>query len=198
MKISISFHLFIIDIHGMMKIQYMMLMLMLKVHLNLKLINVNIEYLQSGAFIKNRPLEWRFDKELAGSGALGIECISRGAKQAVFVDSQKESLQTIKTNLKNDLSQAKLIKADYIDALYMLSKLNLKFNLVLLDPPFDSDYTEKTLYLLHKNDLLEDGAIIMCEMNSKKVLQNYPQKYIIIKNKSYGTISVMLLKYNKE
>ena len=134
----------------------------------------------------------------AGSGALGIECISRGAKQTVFVDSQKESLQTIKTNLKNDLSQAKLIKADYGDAIHMLSKLNIKFNLVLLDPPFDSDYAEKSLYLLHKNNLLEGDAIIMCETSIKKVLQNYPQKYIIIKNKSYGTIGVTLLKYIKD
>ena len=134
----------------------------------------------------------------AGSGALGIECISRGAKQVVFVDNQKESLQTIKINLKNDLSQAKLIKADYTDAIYMLSKLNIKFNLVLLDPPFDSDYIEKTLYLLHKNELLEQDAIVMCEMSSKKGLQNYPKKYIIEKNKSYGTISVTILKYSKD
>ena len=134
----------------------------------------------------------------AGSGALGIECISRGAEQVVFVDNQKESLHTIKVNLKNDLSQAKLIKADYTDALHMLSKLNIKFNLVLLDPPFASDYTEKALYLLHKNNLLANGAIVMSEMSSKKVLQNYPQKYIIEKNKSYGTISVLILKYIKD
>lgn len=134
----------------------------------------------------------------AGSGALGIECISRGAKNVVFVDNQKESLQTIKQNLKNDLSQAKLIKADFIDALYMLSKLNIEFDLVLLDPPFDSDYLEKTLYLLHKYNLLSDDAIVMCEMSGKKVLQNYPQKYIIEKNKNYGTISVVIMKYNKD
>lgn len=134
----------------------------------------------------------------AGSGALGIECISRGAKQVVFVDNQKESMQTIKTNLKNDLSQARLIKADFTDAIYMLSKLNIQFNLVLLDPPFASDFAEKALYLLHKNSLLADGAIVMCEMSSKKGLQNYPQKYIIVKNKSYGTISVDILKYNKD
>lgn len=134
----------------------------------------------------------------AGSGALGIECISRGAKNVAFVDNQKESLQVIKQNLKNDLSQAKLIKADFIDAIYMLSRSNVKFDLVLLDPPFDSDFIEKSLYLLHKHELLNDGAIIMCEMNSKKVLQNYPQKYIIVKEKYYGTIGVHILKYNKE
>ena len=134
----------------------------------------------------------------AGSGALGIECISRGAQSCVFVDNQKESLAIIKQNLKNDLSQAKLIKADYTDALYMISKTNIKFDLVLLDPPFDSDYLDNCLYLLHKNNLLNNNAIIMCEMSSKKELQNYPQKYIIIKNKNYGTISVSILKYNKD
>lgn len=134
----------------------------------------------------------------AGSGALGIECISRGAKSCVFVDNQKESLQTIRQNLKQDLSQAKLIKAEFIDAIYMLSRLEKQFSLVLLDPPFDSDYLEKSLYLLHKHNLLEDGAIVMCEMSGKKVLQNYPQKYIMLKEKNYGTISILILKYNKD
>lgn len=134
----------------------------------------------------------------AGSGALGIECISRGAKNVVFVDNQKESLQTIRQNLKNDLSQAKLIKADFVDALYMISKLNIEFDLVLLDPPFESDYLEKSLYLLHKYSLLAPDATVMCEMGSKKVLQNYPQKYIIEKNKNYGTISVSIMRYNKD
>ena len=134
----------------------------------------------------------------AGSGALGIECISRGAKQVVFVDNQKESLSTIKINLKNDLSQAKLIKADFSDAIHLMSKLNTKFNLVLLDPPFASDYLEKSLYLLHKYELLEDGAIIMCEKPSEKGLQNFPKKYILLKTKSYGTIAVEIFKYNKD
>lgn len=134
----------------------------------------------------------------AGSGALGIECISRGAEQVVFVDNQKESLSTIKINLKNDLSQAKLIKANFDDALHQLAKQNIKFSLVLLDPPFASDYLEKSLYLLHKYSLLEDGAIIMCEKPSEKVLQNFPQKYILLKNRSYGTIAIDLFKYNKD
>lgn len=134
----------------------------------------------------------------AGSGALGIECISRGAQHVVFVDMQKESISTIKTNLKNDLSQATIIKSDFSDALYSLSKQNIKFNLVLLDPPFASDFIDKSLYLLHKYNLLEDNAIIMCEKACKKDLQNFPHQYIIIRDKSYGTIGVCILKYNKD
>lgn len=134
----------------------------------------------------------------AGSGALGIECLSRGANSVVFVDNNKQSINIIKQNLKNDLTGVTLINAEYTEAIFNLSKQNKKFNLVLLDPPFNSDYLENALYLLHKNNLLEDGAIVVCEKASKKVLQNYPQKYIIEKYKTYGTISIEILRYNKD
>lgn len=134
----------------------------------------------------------------AGSGALGIECLSRGAKSVTFVDSNPQCINIIKQNLKNDLTDTTLINNDYDNALHNLSKTGVKFNLVLLDPPFDSDFLENSLYLLHKNNLLEDGAVVVCEKATKKVLQNYPQKYIIEKCKCYGTISIDILKYNKD
>ena len=133
----------------------------------------------------------------AGSGALGIECVSRGAKKVVFVDNQKESIKTIKINLKNNLEGVELINTDYEDAIFALSRRNQKFNLVLLDPPFESDYLEKVLYFLHKKELLDDGAIVMCETSSKKLLQNYPQKYIMLKEKEYGYVKVVIFVYNK-
>ena len=133
----------------------------------------------------------------AGSGALGIECLSRGAEQVVFVDSQKESIKTIKKNLRNDTDGTELINNDFQEALFLLSKKNYIFDLVLLDPPFDSEYLEKTLYLLHKKELLVDGAIVVCEMSEKKVLQNYPQKYIMMKEKDYGTVKIVIFEYQK-
>ncbi len=133
----------------------------------------------------------------AGSGSLGIECLSRGAKKVTFVDSNMDCLKMVKKNLRNVLDDVVLIKNEYEDALHNLSKTEEKFDLVLLDPPFNSDYLEKTLYLLHKKDLLNDGAIILCEKATKKVLQNYPQKYIIKKNRNYGTIMLTIFEYVK-
>ena len=133
----------------------------------------------------------------AGSGALGIECLSRNAKSVVFVDNQNESIKTIKRNLRNFDDNVELVMSDFEDALHNFSKQNKKFDLVLLDPPFESEYIERALYLLHKNNLLDSGAIVLAEMNSKKVLQNYPQKYIIIKERDYGTIAIKVFEYNK-
>ncbi len=134
----------------------------------------------------------------AGSGALGIECISRGANWVTFVDNNKECQKVVGKNLKNDWSGCEFIVADYDLALHKLGKLGKIYNLVLLDPPFDSDYLEKSLYLLHKNGLLDNNAIVMCEMNIKKDLQNYPQRYIIEKQKVYGIIKVDILRYKKD
>lgn len=133
----------------------------------------------------------------AGSGALGIECLSRGAKKVVFVDLQPESIKTIKRNLRNFADDTELVEAEFEDALHKFSKQGKKFDLVLLDPPFDSEYIERALYLLHKNNLLENGTIVLAEMNSKKLLQNYPQKYIIIKERNYGTVAIKVFEYNK-
>lgn len=133
----------------------------------------------------------------AGSGALGIECVSRNAKKVVFVDNQPESIKTIKRNLRKFDDDVELVLSDFDAALHNFGKQKRQFDLVLLDPPFDSDYVEKALYLLHKNNLVRDNAIVLAEMNSKKMLQNYPQKYIMIKEREYGTIAVKIFKYNK-
>ncbi len=145
--------------------------------------------------------EYIYDKEVldlfAGSGALGIECLSRGAKHVTFVDNQKESIKTIGQNLKNEFEGTTIILGDYEETIFKLARQNKKFDLVLLDPPFESDYIEKVLYFLHKKDLLNDHAIILCETSSQKLLQNYPQKYIIKKNKNYGTIMLTIFEYVK-
>ena len=127
----------------------------------------------------------------SGSGAMGIECISRGSKECTFVDIEKDAIDIINKNIKKAKfeNESKVIKSDFIS---FLNSTNQKFDLVFLDPPYDSDYYEKSLCLLKQNDLLNKNAVIVVE-SSKDVVPNIPSYYEITRQKFYGTVCVSLL-----
>ena len=131
----------------------------------------------------------------AGSGAMGIEAISEGAKKVYFVDNNKEAKKIIDKNLVNIKEDCEIIILDFIDALYHFNKRNIKFDLVFLDPPYDSDFGEKAISLLKDLKLLEKDAIIVLEQESKKCLQNPISGFIIEKSRKYGIANVTILKY---
>ena len=80
----------------------------------------------------------------AGSGALGIEAISNGASKVYFVDNNKEIEKVLKKNLR-DMSNYEIIINDYNKALKSFRDNNTKFDIILLDPPYDRHYINKIL-----------------------------------------------------
>ena len=128
----------------------------------------------------------------AGSGALGLEAISRGASEVTFVESNKEAVKIIEKNLARVTETHDIYNMDYIEALKRFESMGKKFDLVLLDPPYASDFAEK---LLRKFHLLNKNAIIVYEQESKKCLQNDDNEYIIEKTRAYGTAKVVIFKY---
>ena len=128
----------------------------------------------------------------AGSGALGIECLSRGAKTVYFNDANPESKRIIEKNLKGNLTGAEILNLDYVDALMAIKN---KLDLVFLDPPYASDFGEKALYILVNKNKLNNGATIVFEHSAKNCLQNLPKGCIINKMKSYGEIAVSFISF---
>jgi 16S rRNA (guanine(966)-N(2))-methyltransferase RsmD len=96
-----------------------------------------------------------------GTGALGIEAVSRGAKEVVFADKDYRSINLTKQNLKNLGIEARVITGDYKDVLKSLT--GEKFDLILLDPPYKSGVYEEALKLIKNYSLLSDNGIIVCE-----------------------------------
>lgn len=131
----------------------------------------------------------------AGSGALGIECLSRGAKKVFFVDNNPQAKQVILKNLIRVVEPYDIDIFDFKVALMTFKKQNLKFDLVFLDPPYNSDYGEIALDLMAELKLLNKGATIIYEEDCKKNLQKDREEYIIKKCKTYGLASVTLLEY---
>lgn len=129
----------------------------------------------------------------AGSGAMGIEALSRGAKHTIFVDISPLAIKTIKGNLdslKVDINEYSIIKNKDVLALDSFKDNNKQFDLVILDPPYETGEYEKIVELLINNSLLSEHAIIVMEANRKISLDNIDYQ----KNKEYhyGEITVYI------
>lgn len=133
----------------------------------------------------------------AGSGSLGIEALSRGAKKTYFVDSNAQAKTVILKNLRDVKEDFEVDICDYQIALDKFADIGVKFDIVFLDPPYRSDFGEKAIELLGKKHLLKDGSIVCFEYDGSKCLQSFPECYIIRKSKTYGTAGVVVLEYRE-
>ncbi len=125
----------------------------------------------------------------AGTGQLGIEALSRGAATATFVDQSKTAVALVKKNLeKTKLTGAKVLQGDSIAFLSGPEK----FDLIFLDPPYDSGLLENALKKLIEFDKLQTGGIIICESSAKKRLPEAAAPYELLKSYRYGKVKLTL------
>ena len=96
----------------------------------------------------------------AGSGALGIECLSRGAKEVVFVDKSPQSVDLVKTNLKGIDGNYRVLSSDFLSA---LRSFDTKFDLIFIDPPYQSNLGLIAVEYILDKELLKEGGIIYFE-----------------------------------
>ena len=130
----------------------------------------------------------------SGSGNLGIEAISQGAKYAYLVDSNPKASRTIKTNVNNlGISNCDVINMDYKKALKYLSDQQKQFDLIFLDPLYQTNYIEKSITLIYELKLLSPTGLIICESDKLDKIV-YSERYIIVKEKKYGDKWVVILK----
>lgn len=129
----------------------------------------------------------------SGSGNLGIEALSQGASYAYLVDYNKRAVQTINKNINAiGIEAVDVIQSDYIAALKLFQKKGIKFDIVFLDPPYKTNYIEKSIDLIEQCDLMSTMGIIVCESSElDKVV--YPSMYKCIKSKKYGDKWVVIL-----
>lgn len=130
----------------------------------------------------------------AGSGALGIEALSMGSKYAYFNDIDKKAYKTINKNITNfDVENCKVLNLSFENALKYFYDEHTKFNIIFLDPPYNSNYIENSIKLITKYDLLNKDGIIIAESDDKdKII--YENKYEILKEKKYKDKWVVILK----
>jgi 16S rRNA (guanine(966)-N(2))-methyltransferase RsmD len=133
----------------------------------------------------------------AGSGAFGIEALSRGAKRVVFIDKDKRCIDTIKENLKTlniNKRDVSIIKMDAFKAFDYLEQRKEKFNIVLLDPPYYKDMAKKSLIKLDRHDILTTYYIIIAEHHKNDVLPKELNNIISYRTACYGDIYLTFYK----
>lgn len=130
----------------------------------------------------------------SGSGALGIEALSRGASKCYFNDKSKDCFLCIKNNLNHThlMEKAEINCFDYTEALAYYKKKDIKFDLVLLDPPYKQELYEEVITLLVKMRLLSETCTIMCEHSTDTKLPDKIFGFQASKSKKYGTVSITL------
>jgi 16S rRNA (guanine(966)-N(2))-methyltransferase RsmD len=130
-----------------------------------------------------------------GTGQLGIEALSRGAKSAVFVDEREDACKLIKENLRRTRleADAKVVRSDYLS---FLSRCNEKFDIILLDPPYAEVFLENSLNRITEIDILQSGGIIVTERPLGKDLPWDFEGYTRSKDYKYG--KTLLTLYRKD
>ena len=138
----------------------------------------------------------------AGSGAFGIEAISRAAASVTFVDNNFRCIQTIKSNLKSlgvPDSRYDIIKANALNFPAKLDAGGEKFDIIFLDPPYYMNMAKKCLINLDSCDIVSPVGLVMVEHFKKDALDNVElERLVFVDERRYGNTLITILRRNDE
>ena len=146
-----------------------------------------------GASVRGTPVLDLF----AGSGAMGIEALSRGAESVVFADNDKTALAALAKNIKICAleDRATIIKWDILKNLNIIRSFVPAFNLVFIDPPYNKNMIQPTLSNLAKSQCLGNGARVAIEHSSREPIVGKDPNFKISDQRRYGKTLVSFLIY---
>ena len=146
-----------------------------------------------------KVLESDFLDLFAGTGAVGIEAFSRGAKSVTFVDLNQKAINLIKNNLEkiyqNDFSQ--VIKNNYIQAIRLFNLKQIKFDIIFLDPPYNKNYTLTSLQEIDQGALAKESTIIVVQHPIKFEIKENFKNLVYLKEKKYGKSGITIFGYQQ-
>lgn len=111
----------------------------------------------------------------AGSGALGLESLSRGAEKAIFCDNSNDAINIINKNIEKTrhLEDSIVINKNYEKALEEIKIKKILLDIIFIDPPYESNFYYNSLELIKKYELLKKDGIIILETDDEKRILNY-------------------------
>ena len=125
----------------------------------------------------------------AGTGQLGIEALSRGARECVFVDVSRDSLKLVRENLRRCGLQAPVVQCD-ADAFLRRGE---KFDLIFLDPPYGTGQDARAMEAVKAFDILSKGGIMVCETRADTAVPDPGADYGSVKTYRYGRIRLTVI-----
>lgn len=132
----------------------------------------------------------------AGSGAIGIEALSRGASGVVFVEKEAQALKVLKENvtLTGFSEIAQVFNNDVLKALEVLAQQNYKFDYVFMDPPYLKDFEINTLTKLSNLKLLNKQAVVIVERSKRDTLPERVEDLHLLREEKYGDTVISFYK----
>ena len=132
-----------------------------------------------------------------GTGSLGIESISMGAKECYFADNNREIINFLNKNISHleIKNKCHVLHEDYRKSLKYFRDNDIKFNIVLVDAPYKMMVSEEVINIINEYNLLYDNGIVVIEYSLDKLLDKY-DSLCLIKKKKYGDKFINIYRYN--
>lgn len=140
--------------------------------------------------LQNDIVECTFLDLFSGSGGIGIEALSRGAKKAVFIENNKNACECIKSNLRFTKLQDSgiVMEKDVLDAISMLEREGYYFDIIFMDPPYNLYLEKKILERLRESAIIDEESVIIVEASKETEFEYiFEYGYEMIKEKKYKT-----------
>ena len=134
----------------------------------------------------------------SGTGSLGIEALSRGARSCTFCEKSRQAVQQIRENLDHCGigSEAVVRSGDALRILESMGERSERFHIILMDPPYEQGLCEKALRIISDGRILEDDGTIICEHRREDIMPENVGDLILRKQRRYG-ISMLSI-YGRE
>lgn len=128
----------------------------------------------------------------SGSGAIGLEAASRGAKEVILCEKDKNAIKVIKKNIEKTHLEVTLYETSFEN---MLEKINEKFDIIYIDPPYKTNLVYETVNKLINLDLLKTDSLIIVETDEEERVEQALKKLNvnIVKKRKYGRVHLIFL-----
>ena len=136
----------------------------------------------------------------SGSGACGIEAISRGAKKAILCDKSKQAIEIIRKNVEKTHTKEKIeIYQVGFDEL-LKTKIKEKPDIVFMDPPYQTDYAYQAIKMMLENNLIDEETILLIETDKEKRIKEEIKELEIeiVDERKYGRAHLMFLRQKRK
>jgi 16S rRNA (guanine(966)-N(2))-methyltransferase RsmD len=146
--------------------------------------------------ILREEIEGRMVLDLfAGTGNLGIEALSRGARKVVFVEKERHALELIQRNLAQLglEEQSEVLPIDVNQAIRILKQRGKTFNLIFMDPPYEKGLIAKTLLKLRSHPVYHRDSLLVIEHHRREVLPPILQGWNLIRQRQTGETVISFL-----
>jgi len=142
----------------------------------------------------------RFLDLFGGTGGIGIEALSRGAKHVVFIDVSAKSIKVLKGNLEhlNIKENVEVFNTDYSTAISKLHKYGKKFDIIFIDPPYSVGMAQDALKEIDKHSILAQSGLVVVEHDTRDEMPARIGRLGIFRSKQYGNTTLSFYDLDQE